>query len=145
MKLSSGLAGLSLLLLAQCALAEETGRIEVEVDGIRSDEGQIFVSLFDRAESFPGDASGAFRTLSARQAGGRATVVFADVPKGAYAVAAHHDEDGNGKMKTVYGTIPLEGIGISRDAKGVMGPPKFDDAKFALDSAAVSITVHIHY
>jgi len=67
------------------------------------------------------------------------------LPYGNYAVAAYHDEDGNGRMKTVYGTIPLEGIGVSRDARGVMGPPKFEDASVTLDSEQLLIELRINY
>lgn len=139
------LPAIAMALLALTASAAGTGSIEVKVDSIRSDDGQIFVSLFNKAEGFPGSAGTAFKTLSAKQANGAATVTFTDLPYGDYAVAAHHDEDGNGKMKTVYGTIPVEGIGISRDAKGVMGPPKFADASIRLDQPAITITVSVRY
>lgn len=142
-KTSGGIAGLVLGLLSIVAAAGETGSLEVRVDGIRNDSGQVFVSLFNSDEGFPGDK--ALQTLQTRQADGRAVVTFENLPWGEYAVAAYHDEDGNGKMKTVYGSIPLEGIGISRDAKGVMGPPKFKDAKVELNSAAMTIDVHIKY
>lgn len=137
------LAGLALAALQ--AVADGQGDIEVRVEGVRSDAGQVFVTLFDSDEGFPGAEGAGVGTLSARQVDGTAVVVFENVAYGEYAVAAYHDEDGNGKMKTVYGSIPLEGIGISRDAKGVMGPPKFKDAKFPLDSAAASVTVTIRY
>ena len=139
------LASLVLSLLAVAVPAADTGRIEVKVDAIRSDDGQIFVSLFNKAEGFPGAAGAAFRTLQAKQANGTATVTFEDLPYGDYAVAAHHDEDGNGRMKTVYGTLPLEGIGISRDAKGVMGPPKFADASVRLEQPVLTVNVSIRY
>ena len=137
--------GWVLATISTAALAGETGKIEVRVDAIRNNDGQVFVSLFNKAEGFPGGAEAAIQTLSAKQSDGQATVTFVDVPYGDYAIAAYHDEDGNGKMKTVYGTIPVEGIGISRDAKGIMGPPKFADARFALNSAAITVAVSIKY
>lgn len=124
--------------------ATQTGRIEVHVTA-RNDDGQVFVNLYDRAEGFPGNADKALRTERSKQVHGQAKVVFEDLPYGEYAVSAYHDEDGNGKMKTVYGTIPLEGVGVSRDAKGVMGPPKFEDAKFELDDNLVTVDVRINY
>lgn len=139
------LAGLAIAFVSLTALAGDTGRIEVRVQALRSDAGQVFVSLFNSEDGFPSGDQPPFRTRSAKQLNGEATVVFEDVPYGEYAVAAYHDEDGNGKMKTVYGTIPLEGIGISRDAKGVMGPPKFKDAKFELATGATVIAVQIKY
>lgn len=126
------------------APAANVGNIEVIID-VKDDSGQVFASLFNKAESFPGGGEPPFKTAGAQQKDGKARIVFENVPYGEYAIAAHHDEDGNGKMKTVYGSIPLEGIGVSRDAKGVMGPPKFEDAKFRLDAASVSVEVHVNY
>lgn len=132
------------MVTATVASAAQTGSIEVRVTA-RNDDGQVFVSLYDSAEGFPGNADKALRTARAEQMDGQATVVFEDLPYGEYAVSAYHDEDGDGKMKTVYGTIPLEGVGVSRDAKGVMGPPKFADAKFELNDDRVTIDVRINY
>ena len=50
-----------------------------------------------------------------------------------------------GGSGSVYGTIPIEGVGISRDAKGIMGPPKFADASFSLNAAAITVAVSIKY
>lgn len=145
MMLRVSVVGLVVGLMSAMALASETGRIEVHVESLRSDAGQVFVSLFNREEGFPGGEEPPFRTLVAKPLKGQVTVVFEDIPYGEYAVAAHHDEDGDGKMKTVYGTIPLEGIGISRDAKGMMGPPRFKDAKVDLNSVALGIVIHVNY
>ena len=60
------------------------------------------------------------------------TVTFKDVPAGTYAVSYIHDENGNGKMDTNFMGIPKEGYGCSNNAKGFMGPPKWEDAKFEL-------------
>jgi len=138
-------AALLLVLLSPLVLAGEEGSIEIRVEGLRNDEGQVFVSLFNQAEGFPGGKEPPFRTLGAKSVNGKATVVFENIAYGEYAVAVHHDEDGDGKMKTVYGTIPQEGIGISRDAKGMMGPPKFNDARFDLQSATVVMTIKVTY
>lgn len=139
------LLGLILLTMVAPTGAAQSGAIEVRVTAVRNDDGQVFVSLYNQAEGFPGKEEKALQTLTAKQAGGLATVVFEGLPYGEYAVAAYHDEDGNGKMKTVYGSIPVEGVGISRDAKGVMGPPRFKDAAFELAAERLTIDVRIHY
>ena len=43
-----------------------------------------------------------------------------------------HDENANGKIDRNFVGIPKEGYGTSNDAKGFMGPPKYEDAKFEL-------------
>ncbi|MBY0427835.1 MAG: DUF2141 domain-containing protein, partial [Alphaproteobacteria bacterium] len=63
---------------------------------------------------------------------GTAVFSFKGVAPGTYAVAVYHDENGNGKMDTNFIGIPKERTGASNDAKGKMGPPKFQDAKFVV-------------
>jgi uncharacterized protein (DUF2141 family) len=75
-------------------------------------------------------------------AGGAARVEFPGLAPGAYAVAVYHDENGNGKMDANFLGIPKEPTGASNDAKGKMGPPKFEDARFALDGdKTITVTV----
>ena len=63
-----------------------------------------------------------------------ATVTFTDLPKGEYAVSVYHDENANGVMdKNMFG-IPSEDYAASNNAKGVMGPPKYADAKFKIET-----------
>jgi uncharacterized protein (DUF2141 family) len=59
-------------------------------------------------------------------------VIFKDIPKGEYAVSFVHDENDNKKMDTNFIGIPKEDFGCSNNATGVMGPPKYEDAKFQL-------------
>lgn len=141
-------AALTMTMTASTTAAgdEPVCALEVRVTELQHDEGQVFVSLFDSEQGFPGGGADAARvTLSATPKSGEARVAFAGLPCGAYAVAAHHDEDGDGKMKAVYGTIPLEGVGISNDAKGIMGPPKFKDARFELAPDSGPLLIVMRY
>ncbi|HQJ60424.1 MAG TPA: DUF2141 domain-containing protein [bacterium] len=36
-------------------------------------------------------------------------------------------------------------MGVSNDAKGKMGPPKFKDAKFNIDKEAKTIEINVKY
>ena len=60
----------------------------------------------------------------------KAIVILEDIPTGVYAVSAFHDANDNKKMDTNFFGIPKEPIGVSNNAKGFMGPPKYKDAKF---------------
>jgi len=70
-------------------------------------------------------------------------VTFTDVPKGEYAVSVYHDENSNGVMdKNMFG-IPSEDYASSNNAKGVMGPPKYADAKFKINTnSKIKITLN---
>ena len=48
-------------------------------------------------------------------------------------------------MDTNFLGMPKEGVGASNDAKGFMGPPKYQDAKFRLTTDAQKIVIPMHY
>ena len=56
--------------------------------------------------------------------------VFRGIPAGTYGASAFHDKNGNGKLDTNFMGVPIEDYCASNDARGFMGPPSFDDAKF---------------
>ena len=60
---------------------------------------------------------------------GNLQVVFENIPKGMYAISLYHDTDTNEELNTFWG-IPTEPYGISNNAKGMFGPPKWENAKF---------------
>jgi uncharacterized protein (DUF2141 family) len=60
------------------------------------------------------------------------SVVFKAVPTGTYAISYIHDANNNGEMDANFMGIPKEDYGCSNNAKGFMGPPKWEDAKFEL-------------
>jgi uncharacterized protein (DUF2141 family) len=41
--------------------------------------------------------------------------------------------------------LPKEGYGASRDAKGFMGPPKFEDASFELKEGSTKLSIKMQY
>ncbi|WP_246284994.1 DUF2141 domain-containing protein [Winogradskyella wichelsiae] len=70
------------------------------------------------------------------------TVVFNNIPQGTYAISVFHDENDNGIMDTNFMHIPKEAYGCSNDAKGFMGPPKWEDAKFQIkENKTVNISI----
>ena len=101
--------------------------IEVEVTNFNSNKGKAFIGLYNAENAF----------LENEYKGGKvdiknkkAFLIFKDIPDGTYAVSVFHDEDGNGKLTTGFLGIPKERYGASNNAKGVFGPPKWDNAKF---------------
>lgn len=122
---------LSLLLLSAFSkiTAQENYTLTVEFSGLESEKGAVYVAIYDNAKDFLKKAiKGDIVSITDK----KATAVFT-IPQGEYAISAFHDENDNKKMDTKIFGIPKEPIGISNDAKGFMGPPKYKDAKFTLD------------
>lgn len=110
-------------------------RITVEVNGLRNAKGVVRCSLFASANGFPSKPALSLMTIVAPPiANGHTTCTFDNVKPGTYAVGFLHDENNNGKMDSNFIGMPTEGYGASNNARGTMGPPKFDDAKFNHES-----------
>ncbi|HWP07174.1 MAG TPA: DUF2141 domain-containing protein [Polyangiaceae bacterium] len=62
--------------------------------------------------------------------------VFRGIPAGTYGLSAFHDKNGNGKLDTNFLGMPIEDYCASNNARGFMGPPSFDDAKFAFSGGS---------
>jgi uncharacterized protein (DUF2141 family) len=74
-----------------------------------------------------------------------ATCRFDAIPCGTYAVACFHDENDNGKLDTGLFGIPKEGTVVSNHAKGFMGPPSFDAAKFSFSAHPTEVRLRMGY
>ena len=118
-------AGQSLAAPRPCA-------ITIDMSGFHSDKGRALVALFRSPKGFPDQVRHAVRRVSVVIRGGKARAVLRHLPPGTYAIGVLHDEDGNREMKTGFLGRPKEGYGASRDARGTMGPPRFEDARLAL-------------
>jgi uncharacterized protein (DUF2141 family) len=121
-------------------------KIRVEMLGLRSDSGTVYVTLYAApGEGFPGDADKAVGSAHAKIAKGRAYCEMSGFAPGVYAVAMIHDENDNHKLDTNWLGIPTEGYGASRDAKARFGPPSFKDAAFTYSGGSVRIPIHVRY
>lgn len=119
--------------------------IRVEMSGFRNDKGQAFCALFAPGNAFPGDSQRAVSRVRAPIGHGSAICEFTDVTPGRYAVSVYHDENSNQKMDTNFLGIPKEGVGSSNDAKGKMGPPKFDAAAFTYSGGRLELKIKMFY
>ncbi|MCX6609659.1 MAG: DUF2141 domain-containing protein [Acidobacteria bacterium] len=130
------------LLLAGLGLFGQSATLTVNVKGFGSDKGSAMAALYDDAGAYPTKEAKSKDKQMVKIVQGVAVFTFKGVAPGTYAVAVYHDENGNGKMDTNFIGIPKEKTGASNDAKGKMGPPKFQDAKFVVSGdLAISITM----
>jgi uncharacterized protein (DUF2141 family) len=72
-------------------------------------------------------------------------VRFAGIAPGTYAVSVFHDENANGKLDTNFMGIPREGVRASNNAKGHLGPPKFNAAAFRFAGGRLDLKITINY
>ena len=124
------------------ATSAHAGDLRVIVDGVNSADGKVMVAMFDKASEFPSGKR--INAQMAPAAKGAVTVEFKGVPPGRYALSAFHDVNGNGRLDANMVGMPTEPYGASRDARGKMGPPAFDDAVVTIGAEPMSLTIHLH-
>ena len=120
-------------------------RIQVEITGLRNDQGKVLCSLYSSSEGFPKKAEKAIARGSSDISERRAVCQFAGLAPGTYAVSVFHDENSNGRLDTNFMGIPREGVGASNDAKGHFGPPKFDAAAFRFPGGRLDLKITVTY
>jgi uncharacterized protein (DUF2141 family) len=121
------------------------GVLSVKITGLRSNNGQVGCTIYTSAKGFPTDSSAALQREWCPIANSVSTCSFDPIPAGTYAVACFHDENKNGKLDTGLIGIPTEGTVASNHAKGFMGPPSFDKAKFSFLGAAAEMQLRMGY
>ncbi|MDH5545755.1 MAG: DUF2141 domain-containing protein [Gammaproteobacteria bacterium] len=128
----------------QTALAEST--LIVNIQGLKSDNGQVSVHLFEatNANAFPTKQDMALRSALNYIRQGTSRIRFSALASGTYAISVYHDENGNNQLDTNWLGIPDEGLGVSKDAKGSFGPPSFKDAAFEVSEDS-TVTINMHY
>ena len=121
------------------------GNLKVVVNNIKSKNGQIGFFLFNSADAFPGQTEKALLSGFVKIAGNTVEYTFTNLALGTYAVYVVHDEDNDKKLKTNFLGMPKEGVGVSNNAKGHFGPPKYNDAKFDFSKPDQTITISLTY
>jgi uncharacterized protein (DUF2141 family) len=101
--------------------------VVVQVTNVRNNRGRVQVALCPK-DKFLGKTCPYEGSAPAHP--GTVTVVIDHVPPGEWGAQAFHDENGNKEIDQGLFGIPKEGVGFSRDAKIVFGPPKWRDAVF---------------
>ena len=129
------------------AAAAEGATLRIRVDGFRSDAGQVFICLWENGTNFPKCEQGTnTRRVAVKIAGGLAETSFEGLKEGkSYAVSAHHDENGNGKIDKNAVGIALEGIGISRNPAFATQPIGFAKNSFVMKSTLDPVVLHIKH
>ncbi len=121
------------------------GSLRVVVNNYRNRSGQIGFYLFNSGDQFPGHTEKAILSGFVKITGNTTEFIFTNVQSRTYAVYVFHDEDSNKELNTNFIEMPKEGVGVSNNAKGHFGPPKYDDAKFIFNKPEQLISISLTY
>jgi uncharacterized protein (DUF2141 family) len=121
------------------------GDLKLEIQGAGLAEKTIYAAVYaeDHAQDFPMRDQFA-RIGNVKATGDVVEILMHDFAEGEYAVAVFEDVNGNGKLDTNFLGIPKEPVGVSRNAKGKFGPPKFVDAGFKIGDGITPMRIQLH-
>jgi uncharacterized protein (DUF2141 family) len=112
-----------LLLIPNNAISQLN--LEIEISGIRNNEGKIMLQLFDENQNILAREMSIIKD-------NKCNISLKNLKPGRYAVRYYHDENLDGKMETNMVGKPIEGYGFSNNVTGKFGPPPFEKWLFEL-------------
>lgn len=112
-------------------------KLEVEIENIKSDSGNIRLALLDAEEHQIRGEIGQIKN-------GKSLIIFEDLKPEKYAIKYFHDENSNEELDLNFMGIPKEGYGMSNNAYGRFGPKDFEEWIFSLTSST-KITLRAQY
>jgi uncharacterized protein (DUF2141 family) len=101
----------------------------------------VRVAAFASAADWEGNRR--FAEAVAAAAGDRVEVHIPDPPPGTYGIAAYQDLDADGVLSKSWLGVPREPYGFSNGARGVLGPPAFDEIRFPVADAPFALRVEL--
>ncbi|MEQ1803178.1 MAG: DUF2141 domain-containing protein [Gammaproteobacteria bacterium] len=127
------------LLAGGTALAADTSNLRVVATNVKSDQGKIYVWVYDKKDDWLSDR---YRTqksvaVAGNRTGDRITVELL-LPAGEYALSVFQDVNDDGKLERNFIGMPKEPAGLSNNLRPKFGPPKYKDAAFPVTVGAVT-------
>lgn len=118
-----------LILSVSSFLSAQNSNLNITVSGLKNNTGMLTAELYNSKGKF---LKTPYKIVSSAIKSNTATVTFIGIPKAEYTVMVYHDENKNGKLDKNFIGMPKEPVACSNNAKGFMGPPKYEDAKFTI-------------
>lgn len=121
-------------------------KVTLNITKTRNANGNICLSVFNKAEGFPTSAEAAIIKRCLPAAAGGQVVELGLEPNGRYAIAVFHDENENGTLDTTGGLgIPKEGFGFSSNPPLKIGAPTFDEVAISVGTQEVTTDINLRY
>ncbi|CAN1524883.1 Protein of unknown function DUF2141 [Flavobacteriaceae bacterium] len=114
-----------------CSLmSAQNANLTVAVSGLKNNTGMVKVGLYNSEGTF---LKTIYKSITSEIKNNSATVTFVGISKGEYGISTYQDENSNGILDKNMIGIPSEDFACSNNAKGFMGPPAYEDAKFNIN------------
>ena len=145
MKTNFGFKLLTGILVAASAAGANAQHTQITVSGIRSDKGQVIVSLFKDEASYEDEKPFKKIPFDKKAIKNGTLVVNYKLDPGTYGITLLDDENKNGEMeKNVIG-IPKEGFGFSNFFMEKKKKPAFSDFKTNIKGEGDKVQIKVKY
>jgi len=121
-----------------CSIFAGDCQITVEITGVRTNNGNVFVSIYSNESEMKKDDPYALFVLPSQDIVLSQAVVL---PQGEYVIAVYQDLNHNGELDTNFLGVPKEPIGMTNYNGGLR--VSFDRLKVPVNNATSKITVNI--
>ncbi len=127
--------------VADVAALSADRTITVQIIGAATDNGVMKIAIYSRPDGF-NDSTKALDTDNWKITGGLCEGKL-QIPRVIewIAIAAFHDENGNGTLDKNALGIPTERYGYSGGTRGLTGPPAFSEAVVELGNSPINISI----
>ena len=122
------------------SIGQNACELVVKVMNIKEVKGSLMIAIYDHEDHFlKNEVMGKGKVIEANQIEFR----FEGLGEGTYAVSIFHDENDNGKLDANFIGIPSEPYAFSNNAKGMFGPPSFEDCKIEVKGGSQEIVISL--
>ena len=141
----AALAGAEQTAAQDCTGRPSAVRLNVRVEGVRSSQGLIAVTLYaDDSRRFLARRGSLYVGRVPAQAG--TTTACIHLPAtGVWALAVYHDADANRRFNRSGIGLPAEGYGFSNNAPAIFGLPSFRRVRMAVPRSGMTTTIRLRY
>lgn len=121
------------------------GVLELNIDNIRNQKGQILIAIYQSADGFPSNPAKAYIIKSILVSTLKSPIRFEAIPYGTYAISLLHDENGNHRMDYNLLGMPQEGYAVSGQNMSLFSLPRYEKAKFSLNQPVQTLATSMYY
>ncbi len=120
-------------------------RLFVRVEGVRSSEGLIAVTLYsDDSSRFLARRGSLYVGRVPARAGTTQVCIYLPAA-GTYGLAVYHDADANRTFNRNFIGLPAEGYGFSNNAPAIFGLPSFGRVRLLVPRTNTSTAIRLRY
>lgn len=143
------LAVLSSLMLTSSVNAELKSTLTVEIDGLKTQKGELCFKLFSKSFGFPNNDKNAVIRRCVKMTGKTAEdpfkITLKELSSGSYALAVFQDLNGDRTLNRNATGIPTEGYGFSNNPTTRQDLTRYGECVFLLAGANETIKIKLMY